>query len=84
MSYDPRTIAYMANELLLRTLDDTRPRSVPGTEDARSPAFSSDSRQVAFWDSGHVKRAEVAGGVPVVGYPGVGLSGIRLTWARSR
>jgi serine/threonine-protein kinase len=50
----------------LRSLDRTEPRPVPDAGAARSPAFSHDSRQIAFWESGHIKRASIEGGVPII------------------
>ncbi len=67
ISPDSRTLAYLSEGLWLRSLDRTEPRAVPGTLEARSPAFSYDSRQVAYWESGHIKRASIEGdGAPVV------------------
>jgi len=66
ISPDGRTIAYTSEALWFRALNEARPRAVPGTENARSIAFSDDSRQIAFWDGGYVKRVEIDGGVPIV------------------
>ncbi len=64
---DSRTIAFTAESgLWLRTLDDVEPRKAPGTDSARSPAFSPDGQQIAFWSNGHVKRLALEEGVPVV------------------
>jgi serine/threonine protein kinase len=65
ISPDARTIAYTAEGLWLRTLDETRPRMIPDTKNARSLAFSSDSRQLAFWENGHIKRVDLNEGVPI-------------------
>jgi serine/threonine-protein kinase len=61
ISPDGRAIAYTAEGLLLRTMDDTHPRQVPESDSARSPTFSPDSRYAAFWESGHIKRVTVEG-----------------------
>ncbi|MBD3869524.1 MAG: PD40 domain-containing protein, partial [Acidobacteria bacterium] len=74
ISPDSRTIAYLSegggpsgeNYLWLRSLDRTEPRPVPDTGSARSPAFSYDSRQIAFWEGGHIKRARIEGGMPIM------------------
>jgi Tol biopolymer transport system component len=50
----------------LRSLDRTEPRPVQDTGSARSPAFSYDSRQIVFWDNGHIKRATIDGGEPII------------------
>ena len=64
---DGRTIAFPSQGMMLRSLDSTEIRLIPETQSARSPAFSSDSRQLAFFDSGHIKRASIDGsGVPVI------------------
>ena len=67
ISPDSRTLAYMVSDgLMLRSLDSTEQRPIPDTQEARSPAFSYDSRQVAFWDNGHIMRISVDGGVPII------------------
>jgi serine/threonine protein kinase len=67
ISPDGHTVAYMASTgLMLRPLDRLDAEAVPQTDSARSPAFSPDSRQVAFWANGHIKRAALGGGVPVI------------------
>ena len=65
ISPDARTMAYTAVGLWLRAMDETSPRMVPNTQNARSPAFSSDSRQLAFWEGGHIKRVDLDEGVPI-------------------
>jgi serine/threonine-protein kinase len=66
ISPDSRTIAYLAQALILRKLNDESAFPVPGTGEARSPAFSFDSREVAYWEAGRIKRVSVDGGVPIV------------------
>lgn len=66
ISPDSRFIAYTANGLLIRPLNDTRSNLVPNSTSARSPAFSHDSRQVAYWESGVIKRVSVDGGSSIV------------------
>jgi serine/threonine-protein kinase len=66
ISPDSKWVAYLSEGLMIRSLSDNGVRNVPGTVSARSPAFSADSRQIAFWDSGHIKRVAVDGGVPIV------------------
>ena len=48
ISPDSRFIAYTANSLQIRPLNDPRSNQVPNSGQARSPAFSYDSRQVAY------------------------------------
>ena len=69
ISPDSRFIAYTRpgmSGLQIRPLNDTSITSVPDSQQARSPAFSSDSRQIAYWESGVIKRASVDGGTPIV------------------
>jgi serine/threonine protein kinase len=66
ISPDSRFIAYTAMGLQIRPLNDTRITLVPESQQARSPAFSSDSRQIAYWESGVIKRVSVDGGAPIV------------------
>jgi hypothetical protein len=66
ISPDSRTLAYLSEGLWLRSLDRTEPWPVPDSEAARAPAFSYDSRQIAYWDSGHIKRAAIEGGMPII------------------
>ena len=66
ISPDSKTIAYMADGLTLRKLNDSRALTIPNTENARSPAFSFDGSEVAYWESGRIKRVSIEGGVPIV------------------
>ena len=66
ISPDSRFIAYTSIGLQIRPLKDTHSTLVPSSGQARSPAFSSDSRQIAYWESGVIKRASVNGGAPIV------------------
>ena len=49
-------------QLLLRPLDDTTFQPLPGTDDARVPFWSPDSRSIAFFASGKLRRIAVTGG----------------------
>ena len=71
VSPDGRMLAYVATvqgkaEIWVRPLDGTEARRLPGTENARWPFWSPDSRTIAFW-ANLVKlvRVDVAGGSPV-------------------
>ncbi len=50
--------------LHLRPLGELTARPVPGTEGARYPFFSADSRQVAFFADGKLKAVATSGGEP--------------------
>ncbi|HEX6213464.1 MAG TPA: protein kinase, partial [Vicinamibacterales bacterium] len=53
--------------LYLRTLSDgTDRRVVTGSLATSNPTFSPDSRSLAYFDSGHIKRLALTGGAPVV------------------
>jgi Tol biopolymer transport system component len=50
------------SELWIRDLDDPTGRAIPETEDARLPFWSPDSRHVAFFANGKLKRVPRSGG----------------------
>jgi Tol biopolymer transport system component len=52
-------------QLYMRTLSDLSIRPLPGTNDGWFPFWSPDSRSVAFFAEGKLKRLEVSGGIPV-------------------
>src|SRR4051812_2219825 len=67
VSPDGRTIVFAATteggaRLWLRPLDATTARPLAGTEDARDPFWSPDSRSIGFFAAGHLKRIDVEGG----------------------
>src|SRR5262249_39830079 len=56
---DPST-----NTLWMRSLDSMEPEQLRGTENATLPFWSPDSRFVAFFADGRLKRIEAIGGAP--------------------
>jgi Tol biopolymer transport system component len=70
ISPDGRHIAFVAGTspqeatLFVRTLDNSEPRPVQGSEGAISPFWSADSRHIGFAARGQLKRVAVDGGVP--------------------
>ena len=50
--------------LWVRALDDSTARVLDGTDEARLPFWSPDSRHIGFFSQGQLKRIEVAGGSP--------------------
>jgi Tol biopolymer transport system component len=67
--------------LFMRTMDSTAVQPMPGTEGASRPFWSPDSRQVAFYSAGRLKKIDLSGGAPMVlcetqGY----LTGVSGTW----
>jgi serine/threonine protein kinase len=53
------------SELYLRSLSDLSIRPLVGTDDGRFPFWSPDSRAIAFFADGKLKRLDLSGGVPV-------------------
>jgi serine/threonine-protein kinase len=70
VSLDGRALVYLGQgeggrqQLMLRMLDDTRAKPLPGTEDAGSPIFSPDGRWVAFIRGNDLYRIAVDGTAP--------------------
>ena len=67
LSPDGRTIAFVAEQsgqqtLWLRALDSLSTRELPGTEGARSPFWSPDSRMLGFFSQDKLKRIDVESG----------------------
>jgi Tol biopolymer transport system component/predicted Ser/Thr protein kinase len=52
--------------LWLRPLDSLAARPLPGTDGANHPFWSPDSKSIAFFADGKLKRIEPAGGAPLV------------------
>jgi Tol biopolymer transport system component len=71
LSPDGRSIAFVATsdgrpKLWLRSLRDSRVGSLSGTEGARLPFWSPDSRSLGFFADQRLKRIDVGGGTPKV------------------
>lgn len=71
LSPDGQHLAFVAlladvPRLFLRRLDRSEAMPVPGTEGARLPFWSPDSRSLGFFADGLLKRIDVAGGRPQV------------------
>jgi len=69
ISPDGRRLAFVATVdgktlLWVRSLDSLTAQSLAGTEDAASPFWSPDSRFLAFFSEGRLKRVDVTGGPP--------------------
>src|SRR5688572_20913357 len=67
LSPDGQHIAFVADHegqpaLWVRTLDAAKPRVLPGTEAARRPFWSPDSRSIGFFANSDLKRTEARGG----------------------
>ena len=52
--------------LWLRPLDSLAARQLPGTEGANLPFWSPDSKSIAFFAGGKLKRIDLVGGAPLV------------------
>jgi eukaryotic-like serine/threonine-protein kinase len=83
ISPDRRSVVYVVargprTALTLRRLDALASAVIPGTDDATAPFFSPDSRFVAFFAGGKLKRVPVDGGPPItISDAGTGFGG---TW----
>jgi serine/threonine protein kinase/Tol biopolymer transport system component len=69
ISPDGRRLAFVATAagktlLWVRPLDSLAAQSLAGTEDAEAPFWSPDSRFLAFFSFGKLKKVDVAGGPP--------------------
>jgi Tol biopolymer transport system component len=71
LSPDGRFIVFVASEstdkrgrLYLRALDKTEAEPMSGTDEARYPFWSADSRSVGFFASGMLYRIDITGGPP--------------------
>jgi Tol biopolymer transport system component len=68
ISPDGRKLVYVARAggqprvMWLRPLDSTAAQPMAGTEDSSFPFWSPDSRSIAFFASGRLKRIDIAGG----------------------
>ena len=68
---DGRQLAFVADHqgqptLWVRALNSAEARPLPGTERARRPFWSPDSRLIGFFADGQMKRVEARGGSPQV------------------
>ncbi len=84
ISPDGRHIAYLAGNpprLVIRTLDQDRPREIEGTEGARYPFWSPGSDFVGFAQGLELKKVAVAGGPPITLCPLPGAPEILFTGA---
>jgi Tol biopolymer transport system component len=72
LSPDGRWLAFVASmgegkrSLWLRPLNSLAARALPGTEGAMHPFWSPDSRALAFFAQGKLKKIEVSGGPPQI------------------
>jgi hypothetical protein len=69
ISPDGRTIAFVAPgpaasapSLFVRGIDSVMPRQLAGTEGAEYPFWSPDSRSIAFFAGGRLRRVDLSGG----------------------
>jgi eukaryotic-like serine/threonine-protein kinase len=70
MAPNGAVIAYVATrggptQLFLRQANSLDVTAIPGTTNATNPFFSPDSRWIAFFADGQLKRVSVSGGAPV-------------------
>jgi Tol biopolymer transport system component len=66
ISPDGRRVVFRSSSgLYLRDMESLEPSMIPGTENASSPFFSPDSRWLAFFAEGKLKKVALSGGAPV-------------------
>jgi len=71
VSPDGHRVAFVArnasgnNMIWTRSLDTLAAQALPGTEGARSPFWSPDSRSLGFFAQGKLRKVDVSGGPPV-------------------
>ncbi len=85
ISPDGRHIAFVAGapstfQLWLRPVASADARPLPGTEGSAFPFWSHDSRSIAFFAGGKLKKVAIAGGPPVVLADAAG--GLGGSWSR--
>jgi len=71
ISPDGKQVVFSAKEsgekqLYLRSMDKLTPQPIPGTERATFPFWSPDSKSIAFFADGKLKRVELPGGPPTI------------------
>jgi eukaryotic-like serine/threonine-protein kinase len=73
-----------ASYLWLRPFDSLSARSLPGTEGGRFPFWSPDSKSIAFFAGGKLKRVDITGGAPLVlcDAPIAGNGSVGGAWSR--
>jgi eukaryotic-like serine/threonine-protein kinase len=70
LSPDGKSLAFAASDasgktlLWVRALDNLSPRSIAGTEGARFPFWSPDSKSIGFFAGGKLRKVDVSGSVP--------------------
>ena len=73
-----------ASSLWLRPLDSASERPLQGTDSALFPTWSPDSRSIAFFTEGKLKRIEIAGGAPLtLCDASIGVAPGGATWNRN-
>ena len=70
ISPDGKNIVFAArgegrNQLFIRSLDTLTPQPIAGTEEGTFPFWSPDSRSIAFFADGKLKRLDLSGGAPL-------------------
>jgi serine/threonine protein kinase/Tol biopolymer transport system component len=87
ISPDGRYIVFAAGQpgapsLWLRPLDSLTARPLEGTERANFPFWSPDSKSIAFYQAGKLKRRDIVGGAPLLLCDAAALLGAGGSWSR--
>ena len=82
LSADGRTIAYVGGsadaslqQVLVRSMNDPKPRAIAGTEAAQGLFLSPDGKSIGVWARGRLIRASMDGGAPLLLAQGIGYTG---------
>jgi eukaryotic-like serine/threonine-protein kinase len=67
-------------QLYVRELDAAEARPIPGTENAQTPAVSSDGQSVAFWTGGAIRKVRLDGADLMEVASAVKLRPARMVW----
>ena len=85
---DGRTVAYVggtadgsSQQLFVRSIDDVKPRALPGSEATQGFFASPDGKWIGFWTKGRLMKVAMTGGAPIVLNPDVPYDG--ASWTRS-
>lgn len=64
LAFAAAAVGQQGSTLWVRPLQSLAAQTLPGTEGASTPFWSPDSRSIAFWAQGKLKKVEVSGGPP--------------------
>ncbi|MFN0084423.1 MAG: protein kinase domain-containing protein [Blastocatellia bacterium] len=88
ISPDGRHLAFVAaidgkSMLWVRAIDSIEAKALPGTDDAKFPFWSPDSRQIGFFTQNKLKKAPLSGGSPITICDAQGIASQGTNWGRN-